>query len=235
MIQTLSDPAQNLFRIADLPPVAEMVAAAHKDAERHSTVHSLLTFVQQGSIPDKDGRPVPITSGNVTTDLLAVIWCLIKTMQPHLTIETGFDFGLAAAMFLYGHQVNGHNGAHIPIAQGAYDEDALDNYGYDMLKWLRFKNYQVMHHAPALVLPQIMTNDLAAGLGLVLLNGEPTFEDTILDFYYLSRLLLTGGVIVVNLSNTPQRRAAIEAVLAHRPDCQAVAVTTDILVIQKKS
>ena len=216
--------------LTDVPSVPELVARF--DLARHEDVilDELAQYVQTGRIPAATGELIKIPEDTITIEQLALLFYLVVTLKPILSIETGFGVGLMAAMMTLAHMRNGLNGGHIPIQDQA--KLAHEGIGFYTMQRLELTGFQLMEHAPAFVLPQVCMQGLNQGFRLAYLNSATSFEEQMMEYYYLNRMLNEGGILAVNTTHLT-RQKLVEFIQKERDDYAVRVMPCDITLIQK--
>lgn len=121
------------------------------------------------------------------------------------TVEVGCAYGLSSLFICEGLKDRpGASHTIIDPGQTSVWHDVgvtqLDRFGYDFFNVLRVPS--------ELALPQLLV-DQPEQFDLVFIDGWHTFDHTMLDLYYASRLVRVGGYIVTDDCNWPSVAAAI--------------------------
>jgi predicted O-methyltransferase YrrM len=121
------------------------------------------------------------------------------------TIEVGCAYGLSSLFICEGLKDRaGASHTIVDPGQGTVWHDVgisqLERFGYNFFNILRVPS--------ELALPQLLLNQ-AEQFDLAFIDGWHTFDQTMLDLYYASRLVRVGGYIVTDDCNWPSVAAAI--------------------------
>jgi hypothetical protein len=194
--------AHENFNIAtDLPSTADVVKIAK--AVDTFAAKTIFTTVESRSIKLKSGMLAKVNGDSPTLEQAAWLWYLATTMKPILTVESGYNQGLAAAIVTAAHMANGLNGGHVPIQDNA--KGIENGIGGKIFEELKLVGFQVMEHESAHVLPQLYLQRLGAGMKLVYFDHAIHSDEQIMEFFYLNQLMNDGGVFVVNTGHAARR------------------------------
>lgn len=229
---TASIPSLDLpFNIlTDLPVAQEWLAQLEADRHEGSALDDVLGIVETRHVLSPHDELIKIPEGGLTLEQAALFYYLVTTLKPILTIETGFRFGLAASVITLAHMKNALNGGHVPIQEQA--KLVNEGTGFYTMQRLKLEGFQLMEHAPAIVLPQVFTQGLNQGLRFVYLNSAESTDEQIMEYFYLIRMLNEGGVMAINTTH-PARRRLIDFIRSDRDDYAIRELTCDITLVQK--
>lgn len=151
-------------------------------------------------------RPVAAESRRVA---LATI---VAEYNCRMTLATGLGRGESAVAITTVHD-RGGSGAHIAI-----DPDQEPVSAGEGLNRLRaaglLHRVQFIDTAPQLALPELLRR--GTELDFALIQGPKAFEDVFLEFLYLDRMLITGGIIAVNDVGESEASALLDFVARSR-------------------
>jgi hypothetical protein len=226
-----SPPVERLpFNIlTDIPASEEWHNRARQVCGTIRALDTVLSQIEQRFVPNEHGRKIKLRENDVTPEQAELLLYLVTETKPILTIETGFDHGLITAMFAAGHMYNGLKGGHVPMqSQPKY---VLEGIGLYNMSKLDLKLYQVMEHESAMVLPQMYLQKLNDGLALAYLNSATEFDEQMMEYFYLNKLLQEGGIIAINTS-VPARRELVDYIRKNRFDTAIRDMDCDITLVQ---
>lgn len=190
----------------------------------------VLTYIERKQITNESGAIVTVPDNVLTVEQAALLFYLIETTKPTLSVETGFTYGLAASVMTLAHMRNDQNGGHVPIQENA--KQIHDGIGFYLLQKLGLRGFQLMEHEPAIVLPQLYMQQLNNGLTLVYLNSAEDADEQVMEYFYLIRLLNEGGIMAIN-TNHPARQKLVDFIRTDRDDFAVLALPCGITLIQK--
>lgn len=216
--------------LTDLAPPATWSKTANDARNRMSAVDELFSMIERREILNQNGKNVKLDADDVTLEQAELFFYLVSEMKPILSVEVGFSSGLSAGVITAAHMLNGLNGGHVPVQDQAKLVD--DGIGAYTMERLELSGYQIMEHETALVLPQLYMQQLNQGMRLVYFNGAESFEEQMMEYFYLNRLLNEGGVIAIN-TNHAARRELIDFIRRDRHDYAIRALSCGITLVQK--
>jgi predicted O-methyltransferase YrrM len=149
-------------------------------------------LLSTGEVRRADGTRAKLHSA-ISTDEGRALQRLIRTYRPTTTLEVGLAYGVSALFICEAlAEVGGRQHITIDPLQRQWD-----NLGLEHLKEAGFDALVEHHEAPSFrVLPALE----AAGrrIDFALIDGWHTFDYALVDFFYIDRLLTTGGVVAID-------------------------------------
>lgn len=109
------------------------------------------------------------------------------------TIEIGCAFGLSSLFICEG--IYGRKGAEHTIID-PYQTTAWKSVGIQNLKNAGVKNFKLIEEVSEIALPHLLENK--ASFDFALIDGWHTFDHTLIDFFYLEKLVKPGGIIGID-------------------------------------
>lgn len=194
-----------------------------------SALDKLLTMVDQRWVPSEKGKKFKLEEDEITVSQVELLFYLVTETKPILTVETGFDTGLIAGIITAAHLYNELNGGHVPIQN--QPRHVMEGTGFYTLERLKLTGYQIMEHETAAVLPQMYLQKLNDGLSFVYFNSATDFDEQMMEYYFLNRLLNEGGIIAIN-TKAPARAELVEYVRKNRFDYAVRDMQNGITLVQ---
>jgi hypothetical protein len=216
--------------LTDLPSPQEWLDRLDVACHEMPALDEVIQLIKLGHVPTPMGELMKLSEDSVTMEQAALLFYLATTLKPILTIETGFKMGLTASVFTLAHMRNELSGGHVPIQEQA--KLVNEGIGLYTLERLNLQGYQIMEHAPAVVLPQVYMQNLNKGLKIVYLNSAENADEQIMEYFYLNRMLNEGGVMAINL-NHPARQQLVEFIRNDRSDYAIRMLPCNIALVQK--
>jgi predicted O-methyltransferase YrrM len=105
------------------------------------------------------------------------------------TIEVGCAMGMSTLYICRALAAQDHDGEH--IALDPFQSTQWDNKGREHLQEAGFDNVQIIEELSEIALPQFLDDNTTFDFGLI--DGQHTFDHTLLDFFYLNRLVRVGA------------------------------------------
>jgi predicted O-methyltransferase YrrM len=152
--------------------------------------------------PPDDGRqaePEPTALGRTLEDELAAV---VTEFDCSKTLETGLGRGDSALAIATAHEQRAR-GEHIAI-----DADQESDFSLDAVARLRraglLHRVQLIPGAAEVALPELLRDGVEIDFALI--GGAKRFEDAFVEFLYLDRMLVTGGIMALA---SPEKRAMV--------------------------
>lgn len=110
------------------------------------------------------------------------------------TLEVGCAYGLSSMFICLG--TKGRSGAHHTIID-PFQETDWDNVGLKHLKESNFDHFKLIEKKSEFALPRLL-EDMEGKFDFIFIDGNHTFDHTLIDCFYSSRLLRVGGYLVID-------------------------------------
>jgi predicted O-methyltransferase YrrM len=171
-----------------------------------------------GWVHDAEGQRVPVDSA-VDTAEGELLESLIRSNGCRRTLEVGCAYGLSSL--------------HIC---GALPADALHTIidpnqstqwkgiGRLGLERAGLRNWELIEQGSEIALPKLLAEG-AGRFDLIFIDGWHTFDHTLIDCFYATKLLRTGGILVVDDGQMPAVRRVLRHISTY-PCYEAVAATS---------
>jgi predicted O-methyltransferase YrrM len=159
-----------------------------------------------------DGKRVPI-HGNVGPESGKVIQRAIEATGPRKGIEVGLAFGMSTLYILDAMQLRGE-GQLIGMDPAQHDATWRGGGLYNVQR-AGFDHHYIFHEEPSqFVLPRLA----AAGtrIQFAFIDGWHTFDHTLVDFFFIDKMLDVGGIIVIDDVGYPSIRRLCHFILSNR-------------------
>jgi predicted O-methyltransferase YrrM len=127
------------------------------------------------------------------------------------TLEIGCAYGLSALHICSA--VDGRGGATHTIID-PFQHTQWQGIGIANLTKAGFHNWELIEKRSEHALPELEAKDTAS-YDLVLIDGWHTFDHTLVDTFYATRLLKVGGILIVDDVNFPAVRSVINHLLTY--------------------
>lgn len=127
------------------------------------------------------------------------------------TLEIGCAYGLSA-MFIC-NSFAGKTGRCRHTIIDPYQSSVFGRRGIQNLEEAGLRDFELLEEPSELALPRL----LAAGerFDAALIDGYHTFDQTLVDFYYINRLLRVGGYLAIDDCNLPAVNRAVRYMLTY--------------------
>ena len=168
-------------------------------------------ILKSGCVNSPDGKVIKLHS-NISKEEGVFLMKIIDELKPKVTLEVGLAYGISA-LFICQALEKYRNVRHIIM-----DPSQNKIWGGIGLYNLREAGYQEIidfHEQPSqLFLPQLENNGVKIDFAFI--DGWHTFDHTLVDFFYIDKLLNVGGVVVFDDSTWPSVSKVIRYVLKNR-------------------
>jgi predicted O-methyltransferase YrrM len=187
-----------------------------------------------GKCVDLAGKERKVTGAVPREDAL-VLQEMVRFVKARTTLETGVAFGLSTlaiceALAALGTVPDAKTGdspserptrGTVPVfAQKHYGVDPEQNtiHGGAALASLKRAGldsvFELLEGPSHLMLPRLVEKDVK--LDLAFIDGWHTFDHTLLDFFYIDKMLRPGGVVLLHDRSWPSKQKVIRFIRTHR-------------------
>lgn len=130
---------------------------------------------------------------------------LVSSRAIHSSVEVGCGFGLSSAHICAALQAR-PGARHLML--DPYQTSDFSGVGVGLLRRIGADCFQLIEKPSEIALPEL----LAAGeqFDFCFIDGLHTFDQTLLDFYYLNRMLKVGGIMAIDDVNHPAVNKAVK-------------------------
>jgi predicted O-methyltransferase YrrM len=164
-------------------------------------------ILQTGSVIDAAGESHKLHS-QIDEDEGRMISALIERHGFDRTIEIGCAYGISS-LYICQALSTRPSPAHTII--DPYQSTQWQGIGVSNLKRAGVEFFRLIEEPSELAAPMLLRE--GATFQFALIDGFHTFDQTLLDFYYLNRLLEEGGVVVVDDLGLPAVNKAVRYVV----------------------
>lgn len=181
---------------------------------------------ERSQVTDERGNTHVLREG-ISPEEGELILSLIGQHKLTRTIEIGCAFGISSLYICEALSQQG-SGYHTIIDPGQYSN--FDGIGIANLKRAGFNSFELIEKPSEIALPTL----LAAGttFQFALVDGWHTFDQTLLDLFYVNRLLEVGGIVAIDDLHMHGVRRAVRYMLNY-PNYEVVGSTKDFERFQK--
>ena len=168
-------------------------------------------IIKSGYVKSPSGNLIQV-QGNITQETGEFLTEIIAELKPKVTLEVGLAYGVSA-LFICQELKKYPNTRHIII-------DPCQNtiYGGLGLNNLRKAGYQEIidfcEQPSQTFLPQLET--LGVKIDFAFIDGWHTFDHTLVDFFYIDKLLNKGGVVAFDDSTWPSVSKVLRFIIKNR-------------------
>lgn len=157
---------------------------------------TLADILKSRKVTDSEGESRPLHSG-VRKETGLFLQKVIRENDYRSVLEVGFAHGISALYI--GEELKGRDGARHLIIDPAQSK-GWKNTGVENLKRAGF-SFELVEKGSEIALPALLETGERFDLGFI--DGWHTFDHALLDFFYLSRLVRVGGMIVLDDADFP--------------------------------
>ncbi|MBY0229826.1 MAG: class I SAM-dependent methyltransferase [Gemmataceae bacterium] len=175
----------------------------------------LATIYTTRQVQDAEGRAYPLHS-EITPDEGALLASLIKKHGSTRTLEIGCAYGLSS-LYICGAITGDRAASHVII--DPYQGSEWHNIGIANLRRASLSCFELIEEPSELALPRLLRQDKKFDFALI--DGYHTFDQTLVDFYFVDRLLEPNGVVVLDDVHLPAVRK-VARFIAKLPNYRAV-------------
>lgn len=170
-----------------------------------------LEILRSGEVVAADGSRFPLTS-HVSEREGRFLQSLIREIRPRVSLEVGLAFGMSA-LFLC--EELARVGARRHIVIDPFQSTEYRNVGLENLRRAGVRDLVDLREEPSyLELPRLAAQGVEIDFAFI--DGMHTFDYALLDFFYVDRMLRSGGVVAFDDSNWPALRKLVRYVLRNR-------------------
>jgi predicted O-methyltransferase YrrM len=175
---------------------------------------------KSGYVEDAQGNTYqPISS--ITFETGALLYDFIRAFRPQKTLEIGMAYGISTLFICQALRDNGL-GSHTAI--DPLEESEFKSVGLLNAERANLRDLLQFHEAPSdLALPRFCTE--GERFDFAFIDGWHLFDFTLVDFYYIDKLLGVGGYVAFDDLWMPAIRKVISFVL-HNKRYQLVSITS---------
>ena len=144
------------------------------------------------TVVDEFNNTFPLHS-NIDKRECEFLKVILKDIKPIKTIEIGCAYGISS-LIICSMLENNQNSFHTII--DPHQSTEWKNIGIMNLKRAGIGFYEFLELPSEIALPKLLSEGKTYDFGLI--DGYHSFDQTLLDFYYLNRLIEVGGVIIID-------------------------------------
>ena len=133
---------------------------------------------------------------------------LIQEYKPKNTIEIGCAYGISS-LFICSALEKLKNPHHTII--DAWQNESFKNIGVSNLKKAGINFFELIEGLSEIILPQLLSE--GKKYDFCFIDGNHTFDHTLIDFFYLNRMIDVGGIIVFDDVGMPSINKLIRYIL----------------------
>jgi predicted O-methyltransferase YrrM len=169
-------------------------------------------IIRSGRVTDVQGNAYePVSAVTLESGLL--LYDFVRAVGPASTLETGMAYGLSTLFICQALEDNG-TGNHVAI--DPFQASEFKSVGVLNVERAGLSHrFQLRQDASDVVLPQLCTEGRT--LDFAFIDGWHLFDFTLVDFYYIDRMLAVGGHVAFDDLWMPSVRKVVSFVLRNKP------------------
>lgn len=160
-----------------------------------------------GTVEDEHGNVLPLR-GNISAHQGQRISACIGRHGIERTLEVGFAYGISS-LYICDAISNQPNPHHIMI--DPLQSTRWHSVGVQNLRKTGFTFWELIEQPSALALPSLLASGLKVQFALI--DGWHTFDQVLLDFFYVDKLLEDGGIVAFDDVVMPAINRAVRYLL----------------------
>ncbi len=165
-----------------------------RDTKQPATARALLErILASGTVEDEQGNVLPLRYSNVSVEEGRSIAACIERHGFERTLEVGCAYGISA-LYICEAISRRPNPHHVMI--DPLESTRWRNIGIRNLRDAGFEFWELLEQPSALALPSLVQRNLKVQFALI--DGWHTFDQTLLDFFYVDKLLEDGGIVAID-------------------------------------
>ena len=168
-----------------------------------------MEIVETRKVTDRSGETEDLHS-EITPEEGEFIASIIEGKGFNRTLEVGCAFGVSS-LYICDALSRSQSPRHCII--DPYQTTDWRSIGVDHLARAGFNSYSLMEEPSELALPRLLQAN--ARFEFALIDGWHTFDHTLLDFFYINRLLEDYGVVVFDDAHWPSVSKVVRYVLQY--------------------
>ena len=151
--------------------------------------------------------------GNIGPESGKVIERAIAATRPRTALEVGLAFGISTLYILDAMRL--HGGGTLIGMDPAQHDATWRGGGLHNVERAGFRNQYLFHEQPSqIVLPRLAV--AGTRIQFAFIDGWHTFDHTLVDFFFVDRMLDVGGIVVIDDVGYPSIRRLCHFILSNR-------------------
>jgi predicted O-methyltransferase YrrM len=167
-------------------------------------MNSLLQqILSSNTVEDGKGNTIPL-SDSVSLEEIDFISGIIKEQRLSKAVEIGCAMGISSLAIA---EAMGGNEGSVHYIIDPNQLSQWNNIGINNLGKAGFRNFKLIEDYSEFALPRLVKDGVKVDFGFI--DGWHTFDHTLLDVFYINRMLEPGGVIVIDDVHMPAVNRAV--------------------------
>jgi predicted O-methyltransferase YrrM len=178
---------------------------------RHKISPVLAEIIRTDRVRDRAGIELPLI-GPMSPEEGGLIMRVFEAVKPDTSVETGFAYGVSTLFACSALENNGKPARHIVI--DPLQTEMFDRLGLMNITRAGYGRFVELHETGSeLALPELHRADTRIQVGII--DGYHTFDHTLIDFFYMNKMLDVGGVIIIDDVNMPAVARAVAHIMTY--------------------
>jgi predicted O-methyltransferase YrrM len=174
----------------------------------------------------RNGRSKPVCPPGISVHKGEYLFDLVRTLRPAHSLECGFAYGLSTLWIAEALRQNGV-GHHVVI--DPKERTRFDGIGLRHVEEAGLAERITFYEEPAeLCLPRLFADGLR--LDFAFNDSDHVFDHVVAEFVLLARMLVKGGVLVLDDANLDGVGRVCDYVATNRPDFEEIGLASKGLV-----
>jgi predicted O-methyltransferase YrrM len=182
-----------------------------------------LTYIlDTGNVHDRFGNTYRLHS-SISLEKGEFIWHLVRDNKPERTLEVGCAYGVSSLFICDALAHNQNNAAHVIV--DPHQSTLWRGVGIYNLEKAGFTFWELIEEYSEFALPRLVANERRFDFAFI--DGLHRFENVLLDFFYIDRLLEVNGIIVFDDVDTQAVNKALRYILNY-PNYEVMGLFPEI-------
>ncbi|MBV9481329.1 MAG: class I SAM-dependent methyltransferase, partial [Acidobacteria bacterium] len=170
----------------------------------------LVEILTSGSVTD-GYQTLPLHS-SMSPEEGELINRVYQKVKPNTSLEVGMAYGVSTLFIGDALTANGKTARHIVI--DPFQRTQWRGIGLRNVQRAGFGSLVELHEAKSeLELPTLLSN--GTEIQVAVIDGWHTFDHTLVDFFYINKMLAVGGIIILDDTNMPAVKRVADHILSY--------------------
>jgi predicted O-methyltransferase YrrM len=162
-------------------------------------MNSVLEKMLQTNLVDDGNAQIPLHS-HMSREEGELIDQVFRTVKPTVSIEIGFAYGVSTLFVCDALAGNGKAATHIVIDAFQHSEwGGLGLKNIERAGYSRFIDFR--EELSEIALPSLAASGTRVQAAII--DGHHTFDHALVDFFYVNKMLVPGGIVIIDDTDWP--------------------------------
>jgi predicted O-methyltransferase YrrM len=157
-------------------------------------MNNLLHSILESQVVDTPNGIKEKLHSNIDKSEANFLQKLIHDFKIRYSLEVGCAMGISSLAICESITNNTQDSQHLII--DPYQSTDWKNIGINNLKRAGYRNFRLIEEPSEFALPKLVQENCSIDLAFI--DGWHTFDHTLIDFFYINRLLNVGGILVID-------------------------------------